>query len=177
MSCHAHDRWEPITASHQQPSDLFKGLLVELYVFVESLWQFWIDVGGTFTDCLGVSPDGQEHLTKVLSSGATKGTIQQWLSPSSFTLPHRNGDGEDFWSGAAIRFFDSSGTQIAENVVEVYDDSSGEFYCESVLPDALRETSVTVELDLQLHAPIMACLLYTSPSPRDRQKSRMPSSA
>ena len=25
--------------------------------------------------------------------------------------------------------------------------------------------------------PSMACLLYTSPSPRDRQKSRMPSSA
>ena len=24
---------------------------------------------------------------------------------------------------------------------------------------------------------LMACLLYTSPSPRDRQKSRMPSSA
>ena len=26
-------------------------------------------------------------------------------------------------------------------------------------------------------ASILACLLYTSPSPRDRQKSRMPSSA
>src|SRR5665213_3909992 len=26
-------------------------------------------------------------------------------------------------------------------------------------------------------APMQACLLYTSPSPRDRQKSRMPSSA
>ena len=26
-------------------------------------------------------------------------------------------------------------------------------------------------------APMFACLLYTSPSPRDRQKSRMPSSA
>ena len=25
--------------------------------------------------------------------------------------------------------------------------------------------------------PVVACLLYTSPSPRDRQKSRMPSSA
>ena len=25
--------------------------------------------------------------------------------------------------------------------------------------------------------PIFSCLLYTSPSPRDRQKSRMPSSA
>ena len=30
-------------------------------------------------------------------------------------------------------------------------------------------------LDLRLMG--MACLLYTSPSPRDRQKSRMPSSA
>ena len=29
-------------------------------------------------------------------------------------------------------------------------------------------------LDIELHA---LCLLYTSPSPRDRQKSRMPSSA
>ena len=28
-----------------------------------------------------------------------------------------------------------------------------------------------------MHALIMICLLYTSPSPRDRQKSRMPSSA
>ena len=26
-------------------------------------------------------------------------------------------------------------------------------------------------------APLIGCLLYTSPSPRDRQKSRMPSSA
>ena len=31
-------------------------------------------------------------------------------------------------------------------------------------------------LDYGVHA-FMACLLYTSPSPRDRQKSRMPSSA
>ena len=27
------------------------------------------------------------------------------------------------------------------------------------------------------HFPARSCLLYTSPSPRDRQKSRMPSSA
>ena len=33
----------------------------------------------------------------------------------------------------------------------------------------------TVELNETL--PLLACLLYTSPSPRDRQKSRMPSSA
>ena len=31
-------------------------------------WQFWIDRGGTFTDCIGVSPDGKFHTTKILSS-------------------------------------------------------------------------------------------------------------
>ena len=38
--------------------------------------------------------------------------------------------------------------------------------------DLARENNVPVCQDTG-----MACLLYTSPSPRDRQKSRMPSSA
>ena len=32
-------------------------------------------------------------------------------------------------------------------------------------------------IGVTMSAPFSACLLYTSPSPRDRQKSRMPSSA
>lgn len=36
---------------------------------VSSRWQFWIDRGGTFTDCLGVDPvSGRVSVTKVLSS-------------------------------------------------------------------------------------------------------------
>ncbi len=31
-------------------------------------WQFWIDRGGTFTDVIGVSPNGQLHVRKVLSN-------------------------------------------------------------------------------------------------------------
>jgi 5-oxoprolinase (ATP-hydrolysing) len=31
-------------------------------------WSFWIDQGGTFTDCLGLAPDGGIHLAKVLST-------------------------------------------------------------------------------------------------------------
>lgn len=30
-------------------------------------WSFWIDVGGTFTDCVGRSPSGEWHQLKVLS--------------------------------------------------------------------------------------------------------------
>ena len=56
-----------------------------------------------------------------------------------------------------------------------------------VIPvSALRGDNVTQPLDvdwydgpslLQLLESLPTCLLYTSPSPRDRQKSRMPSSA
>lgn len=31
-------------------------------------WRFWIDVGGTFTDCFGIAPTGQWSRIKVLSS-------------------------------------------------------------------------------------------------------------
>ena len=41
-----------------------------------------------------------------------------------------------------------------------------------------REQKQTVNLDLEMGTDIsLACLLYTSPSPRDVEESRMPSSA
>lgn len=39
------------------------------------MWQFWIDVGGTFTDCVAVQPDGGFRANKVLSSGRLKGQL------------------------------------------------------------------------------------------------------
>lgn len=42
----------------------------------ESSWEFWIDTGGTFTDCLGRDKDGNLHRAKVLSSSSIRGCIQ-----------------------------------------------------------------------------------------------------
>ena len=53
---------------------------------------------------------------------------------------------------------------------------AGEKTCYVVTPNA--EIAYEALHDEKLRALINdACLLYTSPSPRDRQKSRMPSSA
>ena len=49
-----------------------------------------------------------------------------------------------------------------------------------VTEESVRESSIaTVEVSTSdtYETKSTACLLYTSPSPRDRQKSRMPSSA
>ena len=43
--------------------------------------------------------------------------------------------------------------------------------------NALRADDGFVKLFPDLSIDVATCLLYTSPSPRDRQKSRMPSSA
>ena len=40
-----------------------------------------------------------------------------------------------------------------------------------------QESYLLVEKIIEVAKKLNACLLYTSPSPRDRQKSRMPSSA
>ncbi len=40
-------------------------------------WQFWIDTGGTFTDCVARSPDGGLKVAKVLSSGALRAVARR----------------------------------------------------------------------------------------------------
>ncbi|MEX2455772.1 MAG: hydantoinase B/oxoprolinase family protein [Balneolaceae bacterium] len=39
----------------------------------QPIWNFYIDTGGTFTDCIAVDPNGYEHRCKVLSSSALRG--------------------------------------------------------------------------------------------------------
>ena len=46
-----------------------------------------------------------------------------------------------------------------------------------VKAEEVRDVSTVQTLIDDMLETLYACLLYTSPSPRDRQKSRMPSSA
>ena len=69
-------------------------------------WQFWIDRGGTFTDCLGVSPQGIVHTTKVLSSdSAPLEAVEQ--------IVERAGVGVEATRGARIKL----GTTVATNAL------------------------------------------------------------
>ncbi len=53
-------------------------------------WQFWIDRGGTFTDCLGISPEQHIFTAKVLSSdSAPVEAIEKVLNESGETTPAR----------------------------------------------------------------------------------------
>ena len=65
-----------------------------------------------------------------------------------------------------------------ENVAEIEEGKllSPKFNNDGLIP-VITTCSKTKEILMHGYMNVEACLLYTSPSPRDRQKSRMPSSA
>ena len=80
-------------------------------------WEFWIDVGGTFTDCVARAPGGQLQTVKLLSSGVTKGTVERLEGESGFVDSARTDDPSGFWKDATIRFLSSSGETIAKSTI------------------------------------------------------------
>ena len=76
-----------------------------------------------------------------------------------------------------VQRFDRPGPRYTSypTAVEFHDGVGASVYREH-LAKANREHAGE-PLSLYVHIPFCACLLYTSPSPRDRTRSRMPSSA
>ncbi len=115
-------------------------------------WQFWIDVGGTFTDCLGVTPDGELRQCKTLSSGITKGTIQQ-SSNHTISDSLRCGDPDSFWVGANCRLLNADGEVVASTTVAEFAAAAGTL---SLKEEVDLSQAVSYELNPGLPAPVIA---------------------
>ena len=101
--------------------------------------------------------------------GAGKGTQAQKIA-STFDLAHIS-------TGDMLRAHVSNGTQLGIQAKSLLDEGK-------LVPDDLVIKMLIERLNEEdckngaiLDGFPRTCLLYTSPSPRDRQKSRMPSSA
>lgn len=121
----------------------------------DAKWQFWIDVGGTFTDCFGRRPDGSLRRHKVLSSGVTKGAAAEGSTGSAFFDPLRIGDPAGFWAGYRFRLLDGNGECVAESLVCDSDAKSGKLRLEPALPD-IPTAGQAYELDSGEESPILA---------------------
>ena len=86
-----------------------------------------------------------------------------------------------FFHGAQCEVFDLSGPELRESDAKVGDALAAYLEAEdaSATTQLLRSAEGIDDdsLDRLKKNVDSGCLLYTSPSPRDRQKSRMPSSA
>lgn len=120
-----------------------------------SMWEFAIDVGGTFTDCVATSPDGTVHTCKVLSSARTKGVVHSIKSENSFVDPNRSKNSNHFWAGYNIQFFDTSQKTIGHAVVTSFDAESGKLSFEAE-DDFVIRANDRYELFSKEEAPLLA---------------------
>ncbi|MCH5374797.1 MAG: hydantoinase, partial [Planctomycetes bacterium] len=119
-------------------------------------WQFWIDVGGTFTDAFARRPDGVVLRTKVLSSGVTKGQFTQSDRYRRWAVdPSRRVDPPSLWDGYVCRLLDPAGAVIEENVVERFDAETGHFHFLSAW-DTEPVPHQAYELTAREEAPVLA---------------------
>ena len=118
-------------------------------------WEFWIDVGGTFTDCIYRRPDNSLSTLKVLSSGITKGMVEEISGTDRIVDAGRVGDPDGFWMGYTIRFLSESGQTIHTARVRKSQDTNGLLAVEQLLPPHVTP-GTRYELDAGEEAPILA---------------------
>jgi 5-oxoprolinase (ATP-hydrolysing) len=122
---------------------------------VMSHCEFWIDVGGTFTDSFARHSSGQLAHYKTLSSGVIKGAVGAGSTRVALVDANRRNDPPDLWAGFFLRLLDSSGKTVAETSVERFDPASDTLYLASPLADP-PATGQTYELHSHLEAPLVA---------------------
>lgn len=79
-------------------------------------WQFWIDVGGTFTDVIAQRPEGGLSRLKLLSSGVVKGVVGQGSSTTCLIATDVC-EIDGFWCGYRLRLLSPGGDIAAESRV------------------------------------------------------------
>ena len=114
--------------------------------------QFWIDVGGTFTDCIALHPDGTLTQFKTLSSGCTRGTAAEGSSGRLLIDPKRRDDPDGFWNGAVLRLRSAAGDVTARTTVIGFTARLG---CLNLADDLCVQPGQTYELDPGLPAPVL----------------------
>src|SRR5262245_30912042 len=85
------------------------------------MWQYWLDVGGTFTDCLARRPDGTLLRRKVLSSGVMKGVVAENPNARIIVDERLWSFPDNFWAGYVFRLLDRNGSVTFESAIESSD--------------------------------------------------------
>jgi len=116
--------------------------------------QFWIDVGGTFTDCIARLPDGTIRTHKLLSSGVYKGAVGKGSDQRTILDPARRNDPAGFFTGWKLRVQRPDGGYTEPVALADFDAAEGRMTLASPLP-ILPPAGATYELSCGLEAPVI----------------------
>lgn len=122
---------------------------------MKNAWNIWIDTGGTFTDCIGSSPDGTLHRVKVLSSSRLRGRLLQRIAPAQFRFSHRWKVQKDIFKHYA---FFLAGGETAVAIIQSIDFEAS-VLCLST--DFELEQALDFEITAHEEAPVLAARVLT----------------
>ena len=115
-------------------------------------WEMWIDVGGTFTDCLAKSPDHRITRHKLLSSGKTQGALGPGSKINRLKDLQRCGEPDQFWTGFQCTLRDAARNELGVSIVTDFDSATGVLE----LQDAIHvQEAVSYELKCDLDSPLL----------------------
>jgi 5-oxoprolinase (ATP-hydrolysing) len=124
-------------------------------------WKLFIDTGGTFTDCIALTPEGDYKRCKVLSSSAMRGTIQKMIDRKTLKI-HQNWNAPDqFING--FRFFISE-SEKGSITVKSFDSSQSILKLNSPLSES-RFEGESFDVTSDEEAPVLAARLVTQTGP------------
>jgi 5-oxoprolinase (ATP-hydrolysing) len=134
-------------------------------------WQFWLDVGGTFTDCLARRPDGTLLRQKVLSTATVKGRAANGSTSQFLCDPSLRSEPDNFWSGYTLQLLDDAGRIIDRTQIDSSDAGGirlaaplavpprpGGAY-ELASPEDAPILAIRLFLGLRLDEPIPPCIV------------------
>jgi 5-oxoprolinase (ATP-hydrolysing) len=121
-----------------------------------SLWQVWVDTGGTFTDCLARDPRGGLHRAKVLSTSALRGRVRRRLGRRRLDVELGVKVPEGLVEGCAFRLLAARGEQS----ITAFDPASGVLDLAAPAPEECA-AGAAFELRSPEEAPVLAARLVT----------------
>lgn len=131
----------------------------------ENFWKLWVDTGGTFTDCLALSRDGQFKRVKVLSTGRLRAAIVGNLSPKTYRLAASWNSPPEFLTGTSLQLIDRP--KVVRKILS-HQSEPNEVTLDFPLPDF--KAGLLVEILFGEEAPVVAARLATETP----YKSRLP---
>jgi 5-oxoprolinase (ATP-hydrolysing) len=120
-------------------------------------WEFRVDTGGTFTDCVAVDPGGHMHRAKVLSTSAVRGTVLSAADGASLVVDLQvPGTGKGL-EGCDFRL---QGGAHSPAKVARFERGAGRLHLDSAIAP-LPAAGATFEIVSAEEAPLFAARLVT----------------
>lgn len=118
----------------------------------------YIDTGGTFTDCIAVTTDGNRKRLKVLSNSTLRGTVISWLSAKKLRISQNWDLESDFLKGFRFRFLRGNMRPVP---IHGFNPKQGILSLAEEPPPLYHGSSISFEITSGEEAPILAARILT----------------